>query len=318
MDKASAHTKARSAINSALNIDPSDINAMLAGALLATEDLNFERAEQLLDQVLLIDAKNAQGLYVYSELALAKNQLDEALSYASRALKVDPLSPWINVNLAIVHFWRNEMTQALAAVEQSIKIDNNYTWAYVWKAKILEQTGQLGAAIKAMTECLEIDDGSPVNSIYLALLHKDANNVEEAEKWFSHAASLYGDSPDARFWQSYLSFNKQDADSSIPRQLLEQLTATSTHFYSLEPVKKSLLISDPVLIKAALPDYLSSLLRPDQTGFWVNYQNQYRAYVAIAFMQRLNADEYAQDLKALIAAAEAFKDKVPAQLAGKY
>ena len=60
-----------------------------------------------------------------------------ALIYADKALQIDPLSPWINVNKAIVHFWRNEMAKALASVDHAIDIDSNFTWAYVWKAKIL-------------------------------------------------------------------------------------------------------------------------------------------------------------------------------------
>jgi DNA-binding winged helix-turn-helix (wHTH) protein/TolB-like protein/Tfp pilus assembly protein PilF len=314
MNKAAAVTRAKSAIDSALKINPTDINAMLADALLAIDDLDFERAERLLNEVIELEPKNARGLYVYSELSLAQNQMNKALINANSALKADPLSPWVNVNLAIVHFWRNEMPQALAAVEQSIKIDRNYTWAYVWKAKILKQMGQLAGAIEAMKACLDIDDGSPVNSIYLALLHKDAGSLEQAARWFAHTASLYGDSPDARFWQSYLSLSKLEGDLTITRQLLEQLTIKTTRFFSLEPLKKALLSSQPSLMQAALPEYLSSLKQPGQAGFWVNYHNQYRAYIAIAFMQQLNMDKYEQALEALTAAVRAFENKVPVQL----
>jgi DNA-binding winged helix-turn-helix (wHTH) protein/TolB-like protein/Flp pilus assembly protein TadD len=317
MEKALAVKKARAAINSALNIDSSDINALLAGALLAIENVDFTRAEQQLNKVLQLEPDSSRGWYVYSELALAKNQLNEALSYARRALKVDPLSPWINVNLAMVHFWRNEMPEALAAVEQSIKIDNNYTWAYVWKARILKQTGRLPEAIEAMMAVLAIDDGSPVNSIYLAMLYQDANNLEQAERWFAHTASLYGDSPDARFWQSYLSFSQQEGDASIARQLLAQLTIKTTRFFSVEPLKKALLTSEPRLMEAVLPEYLSSLQYSGQEGFWVNYQNQYRAYVALAFMQRLNTDDYAQELKKLRFALAIFENAVAPPLRAK-
>jgi hypothetical protein len=111
-----------------------------------------------------------------------------------------------------------------------------------------------------------------------------------------------------------LGLSKQEGDPSIARQILKDLTIKTTRFFSLEPFKKALLISQPSLMKAALPEYLSSLKRPKQDGFWVNYHNQYRAYVAIAFMQQLNADEYTEELSALTMAIQAFERKVPLEL----
>jgi DNA-binding winged helix-turn-helix (wHTH) protein/TolB-like protein/Tfp pilus assembly protein PilF len=310
MGKAVAVEKATASIDKAIKLDPNDINALLAGALLATEDLQFDAAEQLINQALNIDASNARGLYVYSELALAKNEFDAALMYADKALKIDPLSPWINVNKAIVHFWRNEMNKALASVDYAIDIDRNYTWAYVWKAKILSKRGDISGAIEAMKACLEIDDGSPVNSIYLALLYTEAEMLEQAEKWFAHTASLYGDSPDARFWQSYLSFIQQKETPDIALQLLNQVTIKTTRFFSLIPLHKVLLSSQPTLIKQALPQFLSFIERPNQSGFWVNHHNRYSAYAALALMQQLDNVEYEKKLDLLSAQIKIFEERV--------
>lgn len=314
MGKTVAVTKATAAIDKALQLDPNDINALLAGALLSIEDLAFDTAQQLIDKVLSVDAANTRGLYVYSELALAKNQFDVALTYADKALQIDALSPWLNVNKAIVHFWRNEMTKALAAVDNAINVDSNYTWAYVWKAKILNQMGQVSEAIEAMRTCLQIDDGSPVNSIYLALLYNKAGMPEQADRWFAHTASLYGDSPDARFWQSYLSFIAQEEDPDIVRQLINQVTIKTTRFFSLVPLQNALLSSRPLLIQQALPQLLSLIERPNQLGFWVNYHNQYNAYAALALMQQLDSAEYEQQLDLLNTQIKVFERKVVLRL----
>jgi DNA-binding winged helix-turn-helix (wHTH) protein/TolB-like protein/tetratricopeptide (TPR) repeat protein len=310
MEKAAAVAKATSAIDTALLLDPNDINALLAGALLSIDDLKFDTAEQLINQVLSVDTSNTRGLYVYSELALAKNQFDAALTYADKALQIDPLSPWINVNKAIVHFWRNEMTEALTSVDHAIDIDSSFTWAYVWKAKILSQRGQVLDAIDTMQTCLEIDDGSPVNSIYLALLYTQAAMPEKAEIWFSHTASLYGDSPDARFWQNYLSFISLQDVPDIARQLVNQVSINTTRFFSLVPLQKALLSSQPLLIKQALPQFLSLVQRPNQLGFWVNHHNQYSAYAALALMQQLNSVEYEQQQVLLSAQIKIYESNV--------
>jgi len=314
MEKTAAIVKAKAVIDKALQLDPNDVGALLAGALLAIEDLQFDMAERLINKVLSVDASNTRGLYVYSELALAKNQFDVALTYADKALKIDPLSPWINVNKAIVHFWRNEMAKALGSVDRAIDIDSNFTWAYVWKAKILNQRAQLADALEAMKACLQIDDGSPVNSIYLALLYTKAEMPEQAQKWFAHTASLYGDSPDARFWQNYLSFITQQEAPDITRQLLAQVNIKTTRFFSLVPLQKALLTSQPMLIKQALPEFLSLVMRPDQSGFWVNHRNQYSAYAALALMQQLDSVEYKQQLALLNTQIKAFESRVVVQL----
>ncbi|PKG98970.1 transcriptional regulator [Paraglaciecola sp. MB-3u-78] len=314
MEKAVAVAKARAAIDTALHLDPNDINGLLAGALLAIEDLEFDKAEQLISKVLNVDSANARGIYVYSELALARNKFDVALTYADKALQIDPLSPWINVNKAMVHFWRNEMAEALASVEHAIDIDSGFTWAYVWKAKILSQRGQLSDAIEAMRACLQIDDGSPVNSIYLALLYTKAEMPEQAERWFAHTASLYGDSPDARFWQNYLSFITQKEDPDISLQLVNQVTLKTTRFFSLVPLQKALLASQPTLIKQALPQFLSLIEGPNQSDFLVNHHNQYSAYAALLLMQQLDSVEYEQQLTLLKAQIKVFESKVALQL----
>jgi DNA-binding winged helix-turn-helix (wHTH) protein/TolB-like protein/Tfp pilus assembly protein PilF len=310
MEKEVAVAKATAAIDMALRLDPNDINALLAGALLAIEDLRFATAQQLINKVLSVDDSNTRGLYVYSELALAKNQFDAALTYAEQALQLDPLSPWINVNKAIVHFWRNELKEALVSVDRAIDIDSKYTWAYVWKAKILSQMGQASDAIEAMKACLQIDDGSPVNSIYLALLYTKAEMPKQAQKWFAHTASLYGDSRDARFWQSYLSFVTQQEDPDIALQLVSQITLKTTRFFSVVPLQKALLSSQPMLIKQALPQFLSRVELPNQAGFWVNHHNQYSAHAAFALMQQLNSTEYEQQRVLLNAQIKAFEQKV--------
>jgi DNA-binding winged helix-turn-helix (wHTH) protein/TolB-like protein/Tfp pilus assembly protein PilF len=314
MEKATAVMKTKIVIDKALQLNPNDINALLAGALLAIEDLQFDTAAQLLNRVLNVDASNTRGLYVYSELALAKNQFDMALTYADKALKIDPLSPWINVNKAIAHFWRNEMLEASASVDRAIDIDSSYTWAYVWKAKILSQRGQVLDAIEAMKVCLQIDDGSPVNSIYLALLYAKSDMPEKAQQWLSHTASLYGDSPDARFWQNYLSFITQQEEPDIARQLVNQVTLKTTRFFSLVPLQQALLASQPMLIRQALPEFLLPIERPNQLGYWVNYHNQYSAYAALALMQQLDSVEYEQQLSLLTTQIKIFESQVVLQL----
>jgi hypothetical protein len=69
-----------------------------------------------------------------------------------------------------------------------------------------------------------------------------------------------------------------------------------------------------MLIKQALPEFLSLIERPNQSGFWVNHHNQYSAYAASALMQQLDSAEYEQQLTLLNAQIKAFEHLVVLQL----
>ncbi|TFH31296.1 MAG: tetratricopeptide repeat protein, partial [Deltaproteobacteria bacterium] len=79
-------------------------------------------------------------LEVRKFLASAENRPEQALAAASRALDLDPLSPWVNVNLAIVQFSLGLWDDAGDAVSRAIEIDptdpsafNARARLYIWR-----------------------------------------------------------------------------------------------------------------------------------------------------------------------------------------
>ncbi|GGF54410.1 hypothetical protein GCM10011338_03260 [Alteromonas lipolytica] len=228
--------KANAAIATALQSNPTDTNALLARVLIATAAGNFGVAEQTLNAILERSPEHTAALYIYSELELARNQFDAALERAQQAYELDPLSPWINVNLAIVHFWRGEFSKALTAVERAISIDSNYTWAYVWRAKAYHRQGNINGALASMQRSADIDPASPVNSAYTGLLFMEAGDTAQADNWFKQTASLLGDSPQARFWQGFLRFARHGEAPEVARQLMLELPLLDNRIFSLLPL----------------------------------------------------------------------------------
>ena len=235
-----ATDKAEQAIATALSLDPENLQAHLASAIIATAAQAFSTAETELDRALKISPENATALYLYSELRLAQNDFDSALDYAKKAVTQDPLSPWVNVNLSIVHYWRGEWDSALNAANNAISIDDEYTWAYVWKAKVLHQQGRLADAITAMHTCLDIDASSPVNNAYTGLLYLEADMPERAAPLFTATAALFGDSTDARFWKGFVRFAYEQQNSDVAIAMLEDLTLLNNRIFSLIPLLTSL------------------------------------------------------------------------------
>lgn len=294
MPREEALQKADAAISRALRNDPQETNALLASVIIATAAGNFSSAENTLDGILGRQPNHATALYIYSELELARNRFDAALSRAQQAYELDPLSPWINVNLAIVHFWRSEYTPALEAVQNAISIDSNYTWAYVWQAKILHRQGLLSAAITSMLQSADIDSASEVNSAYTGLLYLEIGDEEQAEQWLRHTASLLGDTPQARFWQGLQRFTQPQQATDVARQLMLDLPLLDNRIFSLLPLlyQNYLQAND----REAAISFLRS--RIADTAPKVNVYN-YRFYAALQALIPL-PDETSETLQRLV------------------
>ncbi|WP_439100382.1 winged helix-turn-helix domain-containing protein [Congregibacter sp.] len=230
-----ARALALEASTKALALDSKAVDAYLARAILATSAGNFSEAATHLEQALEIRPRNAVAHNLYAELNLARNAPDAALASAARALEIDPLSPWVNVNNGIVHYYRGEHAAASAALAEAIRIAPDYTWAWVWQAAVFHAQGRLADAIISMEHCATLDPASETNAAYLGLLYLEIDDPEAAGRWFEQAATLQGDGDSARLWRRLVPLLYERTDD----QLLVELSATASGLhntrYSLLP-----------------------------------------------------------------------------------
>ena len=311
MDKDLATDKAIASIDQALTLDPNEINAHLARAILATTAGEFELAEQSLNLVLTQQRQHTTALYLFSEMALAKNDFSGALDYAEQALKLDPLSPWINVNLAIIHYWKGDYEAALAALDTAISVDAEYTWAWVWRAKIFQVQGKTNNAVASMETCLELDPDSAINSAWLGILYFEINQKELANRWLKHTASLYGDTDDARFWNGFTRFAEQRDNTDIAQKLLSRLTLLDNPLFSLTHMLVSLTNEESQLsnIQALLKKelLLGSVGVDGEQSFFINVHNLERAKALVKLADKFNLPKN----ESLVAQIQALEEQLP-------
>ncbi|MEM8496527.1 MAG: winged helix-turn-helix domain-containing protein [Pseudomonadota bacterium] len=227
--------EAQRAITQALRLDARAVEAYLARAILSNRQGNFAAAKSDLDQAIALKPNGSIAQFLYSEVFLAEGQPEQAISRATAALKLDPLSQWVNVNMAIVRFANGQRDQALSAIRRAIDINPSYSWAYVWQAIIEHAAGNFAAAIKAMHKCLLIDADSTVNSAYLGLLYLEVEEKDLAAQWFRKSAKLHGDNSSARFWQQFVSLVRDQRNPRILLELVESMPQIEATTYSLVP-----------------------------------------------------------------------------------
>ncbi len=233
MPAAEARPRAERALKTALELDTTTLDAYFARAILKGTRADYTAARQDLDRALQINPNSSTAHFLYSEHWLATNRPQLALAAATRALDLDPLSPWVNVNMAIVQFHLGQSEEAMAAAKRALELDPEYTWAYVWQARIEQTRGNLAQAIRAMHHCVSIDPASESNAIYLAFLYLELQDFDRAQQWFEYSSSLLGDSSSSLFWRRFISLAVKQTNPDLLVQLIEPMARLETTTYSL-------------------------------------------------------------------------------------
>jgi eukaryotic-like serine/threonine-protein kinase len=112
-----------------------EAHTSLAGALGVA--WKWDDAEKEFDRALKLNPNNATAHYFYAvDFLIPHNRLDEALEHFKIALSLDPLSPIVNTNLAMLYMEMHRYPQAKAQFEATIARDPHFPPAH-WKYSVL-------------------------------------------------------------------------------------------------------------------------------------------------------------------------------------
>jgi TolB-like protein/DNA-binding winged helix-turn-helix (wHTH) protein/Flp pilus assembly protein TadD len=163
-----AWQRAETAAMRALSLDPALAEAHRS---LATVRLWYDwdpvGSEREVRRALELNAGDAETYRVYSVLLRTTGRLDEAISNASTAQQLDPLSPLMAVDLGATYYLARQYDRAIEQLEKAKKLDPTFAQAFNWTALCDEAKGNLGDAI---VEYKKSVDRSPASVSYLANL----------------------------------------------------------------------------------------------------------------------------------------------------
>ncbi len=228
-----ARRRAQAAIDQALTLKPTAVNAHIARAVLAANGAQFSLAREHLRTALGINPNSSTAYFLLSEVELASAQTEQALAAARQALSLDPLSPWVNISLAQVLFASGQLEAALQRVQHAATLNPEYSWTYVWLARIHRARGDFEAATKAIEKANELDSTAPGNAVLAALLHLDNEDTRAAKQWLTVAASLLGNSDAARFWQQFDNLAVNQSNPAVAAALLHTMPHLHSSSYNL-------------------------------------------------------------------------------------
>jgi TolB-like protein/Tfp pilus assembly protein PilF len=176
---------AQAAAKKALELDDSLAEAHASLGLIATEELEVNRAVTELERAIQLNPNYATAHH-WLGLALATlRQSDRSIGELKRALELDPLSMIINADLSIIYLYAHRYDAAEAQARKTLEIDSRSFVAHYYLGAALQLTGRLKEAIPEFQKAVELNN-DPYSIAMLAQAYARNGQTDEARKLLAH------------------------------------------------------------------------------------------------------------------------------------
>ncbi len=177
------YTKARTAAQRALEIDPTLVEAHAVLGLLAEDsDFDWRGAEHHFRRAIELDPNYPTARQWYAGMLMYTGRLDEALAEVNRAQELDPLSLIINMALGDALYLMRHYDRALAQYQNTLALDQTFAWAYIGLGEVYVALGRSHEAIAAFRKSDSLGSGSPVGLAYLGRAYISAGRRDDARR----------------------------------------------------------------------------------------------------------------------------------------
>ena len=202
---------AQAAAKKALELDDSLAEAHASLGLIATEELEVNRAVTELERAIQLNPNYATAHH-WLGLALATlRQSDRSIGELKRALELDPLSMIINADLSIIYLYAHRYDDADAQARKTLEIDSRSFVAHYYLGAALQLTGRLKEAIPEFQKAVELNN-DPYSIAMLAQAYARNGQTDEARKLLAHLNEMAksAEVPDYALATAYTSLGEKE------------------------------------------------------------------------------------------------------------
>lgn len=177
-----AALRAEAAAAKAVELDPTlaETHAALA-AIFFWQKRDAAKARDSFNRALELNPNSSIVHYYYSWFLIATARFDEAEQHLRRALELDPLSPGINIDQGLPHFFARRYTEARVRYEQALKTDSNSGYAHLRLGEACEGANDLACAVSEF-ERAALPNGDSTVKAQLARALALAGKKDEARR----------------------------------------------------------------------------------------------------------------------------------------
>ena len=202
---------AQAAAKKALELDDSLAEAHASLGLIATEELEVNRAVNELERAIQLNPNYATAHH-WLGLALATlRQSDRSIGELKRALELDPLSMIINADLSIIYLYAHRYGDAEAQARKTLEIDSRSFVAHYYLGAVLQLTGRLKEAIPEFQKAVELNN-DPYSIAMLGQAYARNGQTDEARKLLAHLNEMAksAEVPDYALATAYTSLGEKE------------------------------------------------------------------------------------------------------------
>ena len=129
-------------------------------------DWNWAGAEQEYKRAVLLNPSSVEAHTWYGEFLSAMGRHEEALREGREVVRLDPASPFSNLQLAWQFYWGRRHDQAISQIARVLELDPQFAWAYMELGWNYAEKGMYSDAI---ANCRRALDLMPDDQVFLAL-----------------------------------------------------------------------------------------------------------------------------------------------------
>ncbi len=172
---------ARTAARKALALDDSLAEAHASLGLLATIELDLERALSELERAVQLKPNYATAHHWLALADMTLARFDPAIREGKRAIELDPLSVIINADVSWLYLCARRYDEGEAQARKTLEIDPHFFLAHYYLGIALQLKGRLSEAIPEFQKSLDLN-GDPYSLGILGQAYARNGQNEEARK----------------------------------------------------------------------------------------------------------------------------------------
>lgn len=186
-----AFPKAKATALKAIKIDDMLAEAYTSlGWINMLYDWDWTAAEKALKRALEIDPNYAIGQLWYALYLSYLDRLEEASEEIIKALRLEPLSLLINVNLGFILYCKSQYDEAIEQCLKTIEMDPNYLLSYWFLGAGYSGKGMWKEMIAAFEKAVALSEGSPFFIGYLGYAYAISGQKDNARRTLNQLEKL--------------------------------------------------------------------------------------------------------------------------------
>ena len=172
---------ARAALRKAIELDDSLAQAHASSGLLATVELDLDRAISELERAIQLNPNYATAHHWIARPLTVVGQSDRGILEGKRAIELDPLSLIINADLCWVYFNGRRFDEAEAQARRTLEMDPRFYVAHYYLGEALQFKGKLADAIAEFQKAYD-SNNDPFSLAMLGQAYARQGKTDEAQK----------------------------------------------------------------------------------------------------------------------------------------